>query len=200
MANEARPYFDPGCSLPHQSACSVARELQLFDYLDRQLPPDQMPIVEAHLKECAHCRELSAHWRKLDAEFTEKLSPPSLSADFTARLRRRVAELSLDSVRIGQAKTRLQADFENNWAQVQRQFIRSRLISLLDFCGYGIAVALAAYLLTDFMVRILAPATTSMSATLNQFDPGLITGGGLIFVAISLGYVVRPRITSFLFT
>lgn len=65
--------------------------LRLDDFLDRELTPEEMALVQAHLLECAHCAEIQAYERSVISEIREKLSRIDLAPLLLTRIMERVS-------------------------------------------------------------------------------------------------------------
>jgi anti-sigma factor (TIGR02949 family) len=65
---------------------------QLDDYLDRELPPDEMRLIDDHLSTCAAClREFTFERSVLD-HVREKLRQVAAPPDLLARISAQLAE------------------------------------------------------------------------------------------------------------
>ena len=65
--------------------------LRLDDFLDRELRPEEMDLVQAHLLECAHCAEIQAYERSVIAEIRQKLARIEVSPLLLSRIMERVS-------------------------------------------------------------------------------------------------------------
>lgn len=66
-------------------------EFDLVDLADGTLAAERARAVRAHLENCVRCRAWQASFAEVDARLAVALPQPSLSADFDARLKARLA-------------------------------------------------------------------------------------------------------------
>lgn len=70
---------------PDRHTCEDAFR-RLDDYLDRELSPRELPLVEAHLRECAVCASEYAFEASVIRQVRAKLSRLTAPADLLSRI------------------------------------------------------------------------------------------------------------------
>lgn len=60
---------------------------RLNDYLDRELSPDEVAMVEAHLATCEHCAAEFGFERELLGEIKAKMAQATMPDDLRERLK-----------------------------------------------------------------------------------------------------------------
>lgn len=65
---------------------------RLDDFLDRELSPDEMALVQAHLDACAQCASEHRFERRLVDDVRSKLQRIRVPETLLARIRRSIAE------------------------------------------------------------------------------------------------------------
>lgn len=106
-----------------------------MEYGEGGLAAADHAAVEAHLAECAACRELAGALRELDAKLTREVRAPQLSAGFDLRLRQRIQhEAVLNEAERAERKRRLQAEYEAELDRLRRNSLG--LARIWDVFGY----------------------------------------------------------------
>lgn len=119
-------------------------ERSVAAWLEGSLPAGEREAVERHLIGCVECRAFAESFRHLDVALVRAVQAPVLSADFTARVRRRI-EAEPAAVLVAnrqELKRRFQAEYEAGLARMQRRF-RS-FGAVLDVIASGFLLAGAA--------------------------------------------------------
>jgi anti-sigma factor RsiW len=137
-------------------------EARLLEYLDGVLPPLEASAVEAHLAVCPECQALAEQWRRVDFELCAHLKRPTLAAAFRVQVWRKIGT---DPSRApARNPAQLQEEWSANWSDYRRRFLRAHFPALLDCLGYGVATAIAGYLLFRLstpLVSLWAQVTTN---------------------------------------
>jgi anti-sigma factor RsiW len=126
---------------------------QVFEFLDNQLPMVDRPRVQAHLMSCAECRALAQQLQQLDDALSRRLKIPTLSSNFTDRLRKRkmLQESLLSASERAERKRQLEAEFKTKRAKLIRNSFA--LGNLLNLASCAVLAGLAGLLISQ-----LAPA------------------------------------------
>lgn len=65
--------------------------LRLDDFVDRELAPDEMALVQDHLLHCAHCAEIHAYERSVIREIRRKVARLDVAPALLGRIMRRIS-------------------------------------------------------------------------------------------------------------
>ncbi|MBM3879360.1 MAG: hypothetical protein FJ387_06525 [Verrucomicrobia bacterium] len=168
-------------------------ENQLGDYLDRQAPPATQRLIEAHLATCIACRALARDLASLDAELAAHLAPPKISADFDARLWRRLAVepplVPAAAAARAEHRRRLQAEYETGWTSLRH---RTRWwLAGLDGLGWATLLALVLYGLWRFTSHSQAVAGWAIWQV--QLTPSLLAAWLAAAAALFAGWRQAAR-------
>jgi anti-sigma factor RsiW len=66
-------------------------EYELVELLDGSLGPERARVIRLHVEDCARCRHWLAEFSAIDARLANAIPRPTLSPDFEAGLRARLA-------------------------------------------------------------------------------------------------------------
>jgi anti-sigma factor RsiW len=177
-----------GTSRDSQGHCAQ-NEARLFEYLDGILTAEEFSAVKAHLATCPECQALSEEWQRLDFELGACLAPPSLSPNFRTRVWQAIGA-EPDSA-LARKRAQLRADWEADWADHRRRFLRAHFPALLDKLGYGVLASMAMY----FVLRLCRPlwslSTDVTTSLVQQWVAPL--GLGLAALSLIAAYVVAAK-------
>jgi anti-sigma factor RsiW len=99
-------------------------DYRILDYLENQLPVDDSARMAIHLAGCPDCRMLAEQLQQLDHSLANALIRPELSAGFTSRLKKRLAQEArlLPELERAARKRQLQAEFDEAIEKLNQQF------------------------------------------------------------------------------
>jgi len=152
---------------------------------ENQLSADERAAGEKHLASCAACQALARQLQQLDVALTIRVQAPALSADFNARLSKRIqaGTTVLSEAQRAERKRQLQAEYEAGREELRRTSLR--LTGLLEGLRYVALAALAGGLVWQFRPELLnllaAQGLSGAGQTL-----WLATAAGAVFLAIGL--------------
>lgn len=115
-------------------------EERLQDWLDGELQEQDTLLLQAHLEQCAQCREQLQAWQRLDAQLQAALPPLRLDAAFDARLFAQID--SSDEQQRLQLRQQLEREHELQREALMRRWRRSLALVIPGMLG-GVAVALS---------------------------------------------------------
>ena len=72
-----------------QAACEAILR-RLDDYIDRELSPEEMRMVERHIEDCLHCAGRFRFEMSLIRELRNRLRRIAMPGDLAVRIRRRL--------------------------------------------------------------------------------------------------------------
>jgi anti-sigma factor RsiW len=126
-------------------------EPRILEYLDHQLGPADLAVVQAHLAVCPDCRAFADQLRNLDSALARHWRRPTLSETFTERLYERIGRERAPVREPERAERRreLQAEFDS-----ARSRLRWGSVPTL-FAGIGGAVLIG---LVGLFLGEVAPA------------------------------------------
>lgn len=96
------------CGNPHDTPCSEV-DAHLDEYLDRELSPEDIAMLDQHFRECPPCRselELAVRLKLLVAKACGCDAPEALRQ----RIARRITEIRTGSMTISVEETRVIGD------------------------------------------------------------------------------------------
>ena len=172
-------------------------ETALLGYGDGSLPAAESGAVEAHLAICPDCRALARQWRQLEANLERGLPRPALSADFAARLWRRIETEStfVSQSDRAQLKRKQEAEFETGWAECRRHLLRAQLPWLLDYLGYGVGAALGGYGLYRLLAWYVAASTHTGTLTLSASALSMgMAGSTTLLLVAGFAFAARRQV------
>lgn len=73
------------------SGACAGYEDELVELLDGALGPERARVVRRHVEDCRRCRQWLAEFSAIDTRLANAIAQPTLSADFEAGLRARLA-------------------------------------------------------------------------------------------------------------
>ncbi|MFN0100594.1 MAG: zf-HC2 domain-containing protein [Bryobacteraceae bacterium] len=120
----------------------------LLDYCARSLDPERQAMLEKHMENCAHCREMASAqsevWSAMDLYDAE-----AISADFDRKLYGRIEEFDLDKV----------SSWERFWAPV-REYLQGRpgLKPVLSVAAASAVLAFVFVIQSDVSQPVVEPA------------------------------------------
>ncbi|HOK76598.1 MAG TPA: hypothetical protein PLW35_02630 [Verrucomicrobiota bacterium] len=131
-------------------------ESWLLEHAEGSLPEEKLPLLIAHLNECAQCRQSMVELQSLDRTLSRVIQKPRLSADFNERLWQRIrletgetgaAQPELDQPR------RIGVEYEAGLPVLHRG--KALATDLIDAAGLGLLVGGFAYALYRHMPEFL---------------------------------------------
>lgn len=149
-------------------------ESWLLEHAEGSLPEEKLPLLIAHLDECAQCRQTMAELQSLDHTLSRAIQKPLLSADFNERLWQRIrletGETSAAQPELDRPR-RIKAEYEAGPPALSRG--KALATGLIDAAGLGLLVGGFAYALYRHMPEFL------------QCSVGLREWGGLNLAAVA---------------
>ncbi len=129
--------------------CVECEEI-ILEALETSLAAGQRAELEAHVAICPSCRQFQQAQRQLDAALVKSLSPPRLSADFSARVLRRVDEelARVVSADVEARKRAAEAEYTAGMAALRGDRSDFRVLRMLDLVGLGVVGLLVGLLLS----------------------------------------------------
>jgi anti-sigma factor RsiW len=109
-------------------------DLLIFDFTDGGTSAETRQAIDAHLRDCARCRQAAAQARLLDTSLSARLARPALSLSFERRLQERIA-----------ATARLEAEYQEGLQRLKKNYFGFG--ALAEYAGYAVAVAATVWLL-----------------------------------------------------
>ncbi len=128
--------------------CLECEEL-ILEALETSLSAGRRAELEAHVAICPGCRHFQQAQLRLDAALVKSLLPPSLSADFSARVLQRVDE-EVGRVALADLEARkraAEAEYAAGMTALKRDRFGFRILRMLDLVGLGVAGLLVGLLL-----------------------------------------------------
>lgn len=119
-------------------------ERSVAAWLEGSLPVGEREAVERHLIGCVECRAFAESFRHLDTALAHAVQAPSLPADFTVRLRQRIAAEPVAALAASrqELRRRINEEYQAGLARIRR---RSRSFgTVLDVIASGFLLAGAA--------------------------------------------------------
>lgn len=155
-------------------------------YVAEQLPPAERRRVEGHLAGCAGCRDLADQLGRLDAALGHHHRPaPALSADFVARLQRRVAAVpALSEAHRQQRQWQLQEEYAAGLRRIRGRF--PTLAGLLRGLAIGVVPAAAGAAVARGLIwalPLLGSAVPESRWPVESLAPLLLLGLGSLAAA-----------------
>jgi hypothetical protein len=92
----------------------------------------------------------------------------------------------------------LEAEWQRNWAEHRKNFLRSALPALLDYAGYAVGLGVAGYLLFGLLSRILKTLVNAPAAPAYQFALPIACGIGAILFFAAVGFSTKAGLRRWL--
>jgi len=172
----------------------VENEIQLFEYLDGQASAEEAARVRAHLAHCSECHQLQLQWQLLDAQLAAGLELPALSSNFANRLLAQIGSQPLPSLApldLHLKRMRLETEWRGHWIHDRKSFLRSSLPLLLDYIGYAVAMAMAAYCLFALLNHSLRSLVSAPPTPMSQVVLPIACGLSAVLLFLTLGFTAK---------
>jgi anti-sigma factor RsiW len=167
--------------------CDESEEL-ILETIEAGGPGSRRAELEAHIAACPGCRQFQLAQARLDTALTKSIRRPSLSPGFSTRMLRQVDEdlARTTSASIKARKRAAEAEYRERLVELKKGALGSRILSMLDLIGLGVAGLLAGLLLGAWLPRLAqvhlasVPASWQESMTYAPWAVAvLITAAGL---------------------